>query len=107
MVKSICTQSAMLKLLRENRPAAVFSLPDEDYIVITRVDPDTLAPTDGLAVVERVSNAGKLLDAAFQATMFDDLSTWRTLPLRYGPFECMWVLAEEPFAPLSPSALMH
>jgi hypothetical protein len=107
MLNTVCSKQAMLELLRKNRPAAVFSLPEEDFVVITRVDPDTLAPIDGVATVEKVSSAGKLLDAAYHAAIFSDLTTWGSLPVRYGPYECMWVLAEESFAPLAPAGRIH
>jgi len=103
MTTSVCTREAMLTLLRQNRPAAVISLEEEDSITaIVRVDPDSLRPVEGLAIVERESDAGKLLDAAFHADIGRDQATWERLPLRYGPFYAMWVLPEEPYAPSSP-----
>ena len=105
MLKNICTKEGMLEILRDNRPAAVLSLEEEDqFTVVTRIDPTSLAPIEGLAVLERESDAGELLDAAFLADLRKDLSVWERLPLRYGPFASMWVLADEPFAPAQPGA---
>jgi hypothetical protein len=93
----------MLSILSRNSPAAVVSLKDEDsFDVIVRLDAGSLRPTEGLAVVARGSEAGRLLEDAFRADECGDHDHWRALPLRYGPLEDMWVLSDAVYAPAAP-----
>ena len=102
-METISSNESLIECLRKHHPAAVMTLEDDNYVtMVTRIDRESLTPTENIAIVNRESDAGELLDAAFYADIFLDMSTWDRLPIRYGPYDSMWVLADAPFAPSSP-----